>query len=92
MLGILADIVRADPEARFGFLAAAMMHETSDLATKRFKVYKRMFELTLNPQRHHVAFKPEESSIFVLPVRVAANPFLQQSIIARYEQIFAESF
>ena len=92
MLSILADIVRADPEARFGFLAAAMMHETSDVATKRFRVYKRMFELTLDPQRHHVTFRPEESSIFVLPVEVAANTFLQQSIITRYEQIFAESF
>ena len=92
MLSILAGIVRADPEARLGFLAAAMMFETSDVTTKRFRIYRRMFELMLDPQRHHLIFRPEESSIFVLPVKVAANTFLKQSIIDRYEQIFAESF
>lgn len=92
VLSILAGIVRADPEARFGFLAAAMMHETSDVRTKRFKIYVKMFELKLNSARHKVLVRPENSSIFVMPVAVAADTSLQRAIIQRYERIFAETF
>ncbi len=33
VLAIIAGIIRADPQARFGFIAAAMLHETSDEST-----------------------------------------------------------
>ncbi len=92
MLDILAGIVRADPQARFGFLAAAMVHETSDFKTKRFKIYVKMFELKLDPARHRVVVRSESSSIFVMPVAVAAKASLQEAIIRRYERIFAETF
>ncbi len=92
MLDILARIVRADPQARFGFLAAAMLHETSDVATKRFRIYVNMFRLNLNPLQHALVIRRATSSIFVLPVEEAEDLVLQQSIIERYERIFAETF
>ena len=92
VLAILAGIVRADPQARFGFLAAAMTHETSDVATKRYKIYTSMFELKLDFRRHTLISKPDNSSIFVMPVEVAQNLSLQQAVIQRYESIFAETF
>ena len=92
VLAILAGNVRADPQARFGFLAAAMMHESSDIVTKRYKIYTSMFELKLDFNRHTLVSRPENSSIFVMPVETAQNPALQQSIIQRYESIFAETF
>lgn len=90
VLDILAGIVRTDPKARFGFLAAAMMHETNDIITKRYSIYTKMLKLKLDTKCHVLVSKPENSSIFVLPVEVAANPALQQTIIERYENIFAE--
>ena len=92
VLDILAGIVRADPQARLGFISATMMHETNDLATNRYKIYTSMFELKLNFKRHALASKPENSSIFPMPVEVARDLNLQQFIIQRYESIFAETF
>ena len=92
VLDILASIVRADPKARFGFLAAAIMHEVSDITTKRYKIYTSMFELKLDFSCHTLVSKPENSSIFVMPVEAARDLALQQSIIQRYESIFAEAF
>lgn len=92
MLDILATIVRGDPQARFGFLAAAMVHETSDVATKRFRIYATMFRLNLDPSQHTLVLRRATSSIFVLPVEEAQNLVLQQFIIERYERIFAETF
>ena len=91
VLDILARIIRADPEARFGFIAAAMLHETSDVMTKRYRIYTGMFELKLDFKRHTLISRPENSSIFVMPVEVAQDLCLQQSIIQRYESIFAET-
>lgn len=92
VLDILARIVRADPTARFGFLAAAMLHETSDVQTKRFEIYRRMLELRLDPKCHTVVVKPENSSIFVMSIQEAKDEAFKQSIIQRYESIFAEIF
>ena len=68
------------------------MHETSDVMTKRYRIYTGMFELKLDFKRHTLISKPEDSSIFVMPVEVARDLDLQQSIIQRYESIFAETF
>ena len=92
MLDILAAIVRADPQARFGFLAAAMLHETSDVETKRFEIYRRMLAFGVGLEHHAIVTKPEDSSIFVMPVEEARDEALKQSIIQRYERIFAETF
>ena len=92
VLDIIAGIIRADPQARFGFIAAAMMHETSDVKTKRFKIYVKMFELKLDSTRHKLVVRPANSGIFVMPVAVAVNLPLQHAIISRDERIFAETF
>ena len=92
VLAIMAEVLRQDPAACFGFIAAAMLNETSDVATKRFRLYKRMLELKTNPRRHQIITKPAESSMFVLPIAVAENQLLKQKIIARYESIFSETF
>ncbi len=91
VLAIMAEVVRQDPQARFGFLAAAMLDETSDSRTKRFKLYTRMMEQKLNPARQRLVAKPETSGIFVLPAAVTDSTE-EEAIIARYEIFFAESF
>lgn len=92
VLAIMAEVLRQDPQACFGFIAAAMLNEYSDENTKRFRLYTRMLELKINPMRHQITTKPESSSIFVLPVAVAPNQAFKQQIIARYESIFRETF
>ena len=92
MLAILADVLRQDPQACFGFIAAAMTNETSDANTKRFRLYTRMLELKINPSRHKTVAREETSSIFVLPVELANQPVVLEDIILRYENIFAETF
>ena len=64
----MADTVRNDPQARFGFIAAAMLHETTDVHTKRFQLYVKMLGLKLNPMQHRIFNKPEISAVFVLPI------------------------
>lgn len=92
VLAIMAEVLRQDPAACFGFIAAAMLNETSDVTTKRFRLYTKMLELKINPMRHHITTNPAASSIFVPPIAVAKNQLLKQRIIARYESIFSETF
>lgn len=92
VLAILAEVIRADPRACFGFIAAAMLDEASDVATKRFRMYTRMLELIVNSSRHTVVSVERNSSIFVLPADIAVQPEVVDSILARYERIFAETF
>ena len=92
VLAILAEVLRHDPQACFGFIAAAMIDETSDASTKRFRLYTKMLELKISPQRFTVITKPENSTIFVLPNAVAASPLHKQQTIARYEELFRETF
>ena len=92
VLAILAEVIRQDSQACFGFIAAAMLNETSDANTKRFIMYTKMLELKLNPMHHRIVAKEETSSIFVLPVELAAQPGALEAIILRYEDIFAETF
>ena len=92
VLAILAEVIRQDPQACFGFIAAAMVGETSDANTKRFQLYTKMLELKLNPLRHKVFAIEATSSIFVLPIELANQPTVLTSVILRYESIFAETF
>lgn len=92
VLAILADVLRQDPQACFGFIAAAMVHENSDANTKRFRMYKHMLEQKINPQRYQVITIPEQSRIFVMPMPQADNLLVRQEIISRYEGIFQEVF
>ena len=92
VLDVIARIIRADPRACFGFIAAAMLDETSDESTKRFKLYTRMLELKINPQRHGIVTRPLTSSIFVFPHEMILQPVLADSVIVRYENIFRETF
>lgn len=92
VLDIIAGIIRADPQACFGFIAAAMLDEISDESTKRFKLYKRMLELKIDARRNVTLTKPETSSIFILPNALANNLLMQQLITDRYEHIFREAF
>lgn len=88
----MAEVLRQDPAACFGFIAAAMLQETSDVSTKRFRLYKKMLELKINPIRHLVVTKRNQSAIFVVPVAIASQPALVDSLIVRYESIFREAF
>lgn len=92
VLAIMAEVLRQDPQACFGFIAAAMLNEYSDENTKRFRLYTRMLELKINPMRHEVVTKQIQSAIFVVPVALASQPVVLDSLIARYEDIFRESF
>jgi hypothetical protein len=92
VLNVIAGIVRADPQACFGFIAAAMLDETNDNNTRRFQVYTKMLELKIDPTRYKVAALEQNSSIFVLPKALAAQPNTLQQIINRYDGIFRETF
>jgi hypothetical protein len=92
VLAVLAEVLRQDPQACFGFIAAAMTNETSDANTKRFRLYTRMLELKINPMRYEVVTRRDQSAIFVIPTGVASDPVVVDSIIARYENIFREAF
>jgi len=92
VLAIMAGVLREDPAACFGFIAAALLTETSDESTKRFKLYKRMLELKIDPRRNRVVTRPLTSSIFVFPINLIDQTAVLDSIIARYENIFAETF
>ena len=92
VLAILAEVLRQDPQACFGFIAAALVDETSDANTKRFRLYTKMLELKVNPMRHEVVTRRDQSAIFVIPAVIASNQAVVDSIIARYEDIFREAF
>jgi len=92
VLAIMAEVLHQDPAACFGFIAAAMLQETSDVSTKLFRLYKKMLELKINPIRHLVVTKRNQSAIFVVPVAIASQPALVDSLIVRYESIFREAF
>ena len=92
VLDVLARIIRHDPKACFGFIAAAMLNETSDDNTRRFQLYTKMLELKVDPTRYKVAALKKTSTIFVLPVALVAQPDALQKIIDRYDCIFRETF
>lgn len=92
VLAIMAEVLRHDPQACFGFIAAAMLDEMSDVSTKRFRMYKQMLEQKINPQRYNVITIPEQSRIFVVPMYKAQNLLVRQETISRYEGIFREAF
>jgi hypothetical protein len=92
VLAILADVLRQDSQACFGFIAAAMLNESSDANTKRFRMYTKMLELKINPMRYEVVTRRDQSAIFVVPAAIAGDQVLVDSIIARYEDIFREAF
>ena len=98
VLDILARVLRADPAACFGFLAAAMVDETSDRMTKRFRVYTRMLQQQIDADEPNdfdgVRLIADEnaSAIFVLPAQLAANPDEITRIVTRYQEIFREAF
>lgn len=92
VLAIMAEVLRHDPQACFGFIAAALVSEANDANTKRFKLYKRMLELKINPMRHEIVTRPATSSIFVFPKHLARQPAVADALINRYESIFCETF
>lgn len=55
VLAIMAQLLRQDPTACFGFIAAALVTESSNVNTKRFKLYSRMLRLKNQPSvsRHY---------------------------------------
>ena len=92
VLDVIARIIRTDPRACFGFIAAAMLDETSDVCTRRFQLYTKMLELKVDPARYKVETLEETSTIFVMPVALANQPGSLQRIINRYDRIFRETF
>ena len=54
VLDIIAQVIRRDPQACFGFIAAAMLDETTDANTRRFRLYRYMLEQKINPNRYGV--------------------------------------
>lgn len=92
VLAILAEVLRHDPQACFGFIAAAMVDETSDANMKRFRIYTKILELKINPMRYEVVTRRDQSAIFVVPASIASDEALVDFIIARYEDIFREAF
>lgn len=92
VLEIIANIIRTDPQACFGFIAAAMLDEASDANTRRFQLYTKMLELKINPARYKVTAFAQTSTIFVLPVALATQPGTLQQLINRYDSIFREAF
>ena len=92
VLDIVAHTIRLDPQACFGFIAAAMLDETTDVSTRRFQLYTRMLELKINPLRYKVEALKENSSIFVVPLALANQPDGLQQLIDRYDSIFRETF
>lgn len=92
VLDIIARIIRHDPQACFGFIAAAMLDESTDVSTRRFQLYTRMLELKVDPMRYKVEALRQTSTIFVVPVALAAQPNKLQQIIEHYDGIFRETF
>ena len=92
VLDIIARVIRQDPQACFGFIAAAMLEETSEANTRRFQLYTKMLELKVDPTRYKVEAFQENSTIFVLPQELVSQPDILQRVIFRYDQIFRETF
>lgn len=69
-----------------------MLDETSDVSTKRYRLYTKMLELKINPLRHQIVTKQNQSAIFVIPIALANEPTLIDFTIVRYETIFQEAF
>jgi hypothetical protein len=92
VLAVIAQTIRADPQACFGFIAAAMLDETTDVSTRRFQLYTKMLELKTDPTRYKLAALRENSSIFVMPLALAQQPEHLQQLIDRYDRIFREIF
>jgi len=90
VLAIIADTIRSDPNACFGFIAAAMLDETSDTSTRRFQLYTKMLELKIDPTRYKVEASSVNSSIFL--VALAAQPGALLQLIDRYDRIFRATF
>ncbi|WP_460585734.1 hypothetical protein [Hymenobacter arcticus] len=92
VLNIIAHTISQDPQACFGFIAAAMLDETTDTSTRRFQLYTKMLELKIDPTHYKVEVLRENSFIFVLPVALASQPQGLQQFIGRYDRIFRETF
>lgn len=92
VLAIIAQTIQTDPQACFGFIAATMLDETTDVSTRRFQLYTKMLELKTNPTRYKVLALSENSSIFVIPLALARQPGQLQLLIDRYDRIFREIF
>lgn len=98
VLALLAEVLHTDPEACFGFLAAALPDETSDHQTKRFRVYQRMLSRQIaqpepNPFRGVELLVDEHASaMFLLPTEISNQPNEPARIITRYQEIFREAF
>lgn len=91
VLDIMADIIQTDPQACFGFVAAAMLDESSHESTKRFRLYAKMLELKVNPTRYKLEAVRESNTILVLPTAIACQSVLLQQLIDRYDCIFREA-
>ena len=98
VLDILARVLRDDPAACFGFLAAALPEETSDRMTKRFRVYSRMLQRRValpEPNdfaRVRLLADEASSAIFVVPSHLFHQPDELARIVTRYQEIFREAF
>ena len=92
VLDIIALTIRHDSKACFGFIAAAMLDETSDVSTRRFQLYTKMLELKIDPTRYKVEALSINSSIFVVPISFAEQPQAITQLVNRYDRIFRETF
>lgn len=92
VLDIMARVLREDPAACFGFIAAALPHEHEEANTKRFRVYRAMLERTVRPTTYKLLTDEQRSRIFVLPAAKAADLTWRDAVILEYERIFAENY
>lgn len=91
-MNIIAHTISQDPQACFGFIAAAMLDETTDTSTRRFQLYTKMLELKIDLTHYKLEVLQENSSIFVLPVALASQSSALHQLISRYDRIFRETF
>ena len=76
VLAIMAEVVRRDPAACFGFIGVAMLNETSDVSTKRFRMYTKMLELKIDQSRHQLVTK--RKLYFCRPLSIGWQPCLNR--------------
>jgi len=87
ILDIMTDVTSRTGNETWGFLAATLQQEMSDVNNKRSRVYLEILRRTFTDTLQ-VFVNKENSTIFVIPNE---NIGIANKIIKRYEHIFTET-
>ena len=88
ILDIMQEVQTLTGAKIWGFLAANLVSETTNVNNKRYNVYKEVLRRTYRT-KHSVFGNKNYSAIFVIPLDLTSQAEL---IVKRYEEIFSETY